>query len=149
MSVGSTKHSYFFLAMPNESTCFPSKCISALGAPSTKVHSCKESSFLCVSCRRVRNHHYPCTKALSTSSVRAQQRPSCAVQGVPVLPSLYQPNAAAPSRGSSLSLRICGRRMRCPRTPRGSGHGSAQKAGVHISAVQTGSASRPLPFKTV
>lgn len=44
LSVGNTKCMYF-LEMPNESTCFPSKCISALSAPSTKIYSCKESSF--------------------------------------------------------------------------------------------------------
>lgn len=43
LSVGNTKCLYF-LEMPNESPCFPSKCIFALGAPYTKIHSCKESS---------------------------------------------------------------------------------------------------------
>lgn len=120
--MGNIKCTYF-LEMPNESTCFVSKCISALGTPYAKIHNCKESSSFVWS--EVRNGYYPCTKASSTASTRAQQPPSHAVQSL--LRSLpYTSPQTSTKPGQAVSLWIFSRRMNCPRTPRGLGHKSAQ-----------------------
>lgn len=81
----------------------------------------------CVICRKVRNHHYLCTKASSLSPVRTPQAPSPGAQGLlHSRPYTGQWSSSEPGQALSSCGFVAGGRPTC--TPRGLGCKSAQKA---------------------